>query len=1064
MSRASAKGGAKRRKNKRGGGGGDHRAISSVMLGSSQATGIGVPGATMAANRPLRGSESVGRAASGGYLETSFNFGETRRTPLSPTVDYCVLCRIERKDSSSLESGIEAARKLGLFVAPVGSSVPYQTLWVCLHCQWTLEKLRTYGGLDQSARGQDVPVQGPLSESPEEAGGRRLPRPSETPRSLEVCKEPREISPETDPESQQLQNYWAEVRYLVRCIYRQAGTTLVPNKEWVKELVDRLCKSDPSQLYQRLDQQARDYLLEMKISLLQRLSASSRASRAPSCLQSPLQAYQFISLLLKEYGAFCQAARTISTFLVTLENKHLNVFQVTWELHNKHLFENLVFSEPLLQSNLPAMVSQIRLGTKMQDTCSKDLYSTLLQQYQHLEEELHSVAKEWLECQKRVSVYIKEKVKMKTKLAKDFKHFKQRQFHEKQLTGRRAGAGENLSDAMRHVLSSPDRRYDSSHSHILISSIMDPPTPSNTQVRQLPHQMGSSAPDRLSESHLPRMSLASLGSGSSSPIPIQQHPRLIHTDNVSTPPFCSDDDVASLSAKFADIYPLDNNNTEVVNKRSDARGDPAGLFLSSSILAVPACYSPHYEGQGSKKGGYDPQQEGRAKSADKDSCSEHSSNTSTSSCACTCTYAGQKEGKYCDYCCEFFRHNWPSAAPRGRNYEGMREKLRFRLAKRKEEQSKKTDQLSEQESVVDHRTVEDLLQFINSSDTKPVSSTRAAKRARHKQKKLEEKTRLEAEAKAQEQEHLREEQRQQEQKQQEEMKERLPEEFQQLQKLQAVKKKEKPRKDFPKLDMPRGNFRAATKYVSVSAHIHSGSLEQTEEPKTSSHSPSRHAAHTGSGARGDSKFVLTKEVSGKQQEPFSFLLDTTHHHKEGTGKQKPKQAWKASSEPRRRPAEFSRASEVQPRPQTQTEPKAKVLDLTSMSEQQRKERKVNRNSNKKQLDQVKSGKASSGPTEPTCPTKQVHHSKLVLADTPQPKGKSKKNRKKKGDGDGDDSSLEDVFMPKDIDLDNVEMDETEREVEYFKRFCLDSTKQTRQRLSIDWSNFSLKKPPFLPTE
>lgn len=35
-------------------------------------------------------------------------------------------------------------------------------------------------------------------------------------------------------------------------------------------------------------------------------------------------------------------------------------FQVTWELHNKHLFENLVFSEPLLQSNLPALVSQIR--------------------------------------------------------------------------------------------------------------------------------------------------------------------------------------------------------------------------------------------------------------------------------------------------------------------------------------------------------------------------------------------------------------------------------------------------------------------------------------------------------------------------------------------------------------------------------------------------------------------------------------------------------------------------------------------------------------------------------
>lgn len=31
---------------------------------------------------------------------------------------------------------------------------------------------------------------------------------------------------------------------------------------------------------------------------------------------------------------------------------------------------------------------------------------------------------------------------------------------------------------------------------------------------------------------------------------------------------------------------------------------------------------------------------------------------------------------------------------------------------------------------------------------------------------------------------------------------------------------------------------------------------------------------------------------------------------------------------------------------------------------------------------------------------------------------------------------DDVFLPKDIDLDSVDMDETEREVEYFKRYCL----------------------------
>lgn len=66
----------------------------------------------------------------------------------------------------------------------------------------------------------------------------------------------------------------------------------------------------------------------------------------------------------------------------------------------------------------------------------------------------------------------------------------------------------------------------------------------------------------------------------------------------------------------------------------------------------------------------------------------------------------------------------------------MREKLRLRLTKRKEEQPKKEELLLERDGVEDHRKVEDLLQFINSADNKPATSSKAAKRARHKQKKV----------------------------------------------------------------------------------------------------------------------------------------------------------------------------------------------------------------------------------------------------------------------------------------------------------------------------------------
>lgn len=84
-------------------------------------------------------------------------------------------------------------------------------------------------------------------------------------------------------------------------------------------------------------------------------------------------------------------------------------------------------------------------------------------------------------------------------------------------------------------------------------------------------------------------------------------------------------------------------------------------------------------------------------------------------------------------------YSQPPAAPTSRNYAEMREKLRLRLTKRKEEQPKREEQqpvIERDGGVEDHRRVEDLLQFINSADNKPASSSKAAKRARHKQKKV----------------------------------------------------------------------------------------------------------------------------------------------------------------------------------------------------------------------------------------------------------------------------------------------------------------------------------------
>lgn len=402
----------------------------------------------------------------------------------------------------------------------------------------------------------------------------------------------------------------------------------------------------------------------------------------------------------------------------------------------------------------------------------------------------------------------------------------------------------------------------------------------------------------------------------------------------------------------------------------------------------------------------------------------------------------------------------------------MREKLRLRLTKRKEEQPKKPDQISERESVVDHRKVEDLLQFINSSETKPVSSSRAAKRARHKQRKLEEKARLEAEAKEREHHQLLEEQRRREEEEEERLKQEL-QRLQELQQLQAVKKKKKDRtsKDCQKMEMLTRNCQAMKESIpNTPEEIQNGTLEPSEKVETSTNSLPRHVNHVEqrpvpemvcelsdpTNTR-DSKLLFQKEMNVKQHEPLSFLFDIMHHHKESNSKQKLKQINKPCAEQLKKPTESLKAAEIQPKTRNQIESKVKAAELPLLPEPKKEEKKSNSSNNKKQLNHVKEEKSPAVSESPS-PSEQQQNNKLILAESPQPKGKNKKSKKKKGDKVN--NSIDDVFLPKDIDLDSVEMDETEREVEYFKRFCLDSARQTRQRLSINWSNFSLKKTTF----
>uniref|UniRef100_A0A672PK00 Family with sequence similarity 193 member A n=1 Tax=Sinocyclocheilus grahami TaxID=75366 RepID=A0A672PK00_SINGR len=1240
----------------------------------------------------------------------------------------------------------------------------------------------------------------------------------------------------------------------------------------MKELVDRLCEKDPYQLYQRLEQQAREYVLEIKVRLLKHLSTGSKAPGAAS--QGPPQAHQFISLLLEEYNALCQAARTISSFLLTLENEHLQKFQVTWELHNKHLFENLVFSEPILHNSLPALVAQLRQGTTSRDSYSEDMYHTLLERYHQLDQEMSAVALEWLECEKRIDDYVDEQMSLRTKqwmLKEDAEIFKQKRFFEEQFlpNSKKSLVGDSkFTDTVKQMLSSrlsipdcPNCNYrrrctcdDCSLSHILTCGIMDAPMAEDMHLK-LPLQ-AEPPRDYLSEVHPPSMSSGSSGSGSApgSPITIQQHPRLILTQDGTT---TFDDEVPPLSA----IYPLSGYEDSAVvaslngihtqlsggeesltlkdkssrgssssssssegdeeeresagespgQKKSLSRGkhdcpppsyphtrvqhpcechvcnqgngdgSTSGLnstclptsrlhagghqFFSEKTAAHPALHLyPHIHGHlplhnlshlprpllptlysspplthsktlpptptsshtggkqqvfnptlpehvyqscfntagdwngslpcpslklenlwdthmmknwnpsdkimphptiffshsgsdmlgpplpdvpllsssfdpnvnphpapdgkekknGAKKkclfnyqdafmeasevvmatssatssisstattvqfefsiscayffsffplfldevfhnlgkedhrhptpvaprnsptsltslpplngtshpssphthlpsigtqcfpktvtrtpgfmdvhqgpclssgeqqaapvdvlvsgpnsvcsdpdceghrcegnGGYEHQPYEGEESQDEDSSSEHSSSTSTST--------NQKEGKYCDCCyCEFFGHGGPPAAPTSRNYAEMREKLRLRLTKRKEEQPKKDDLLLERDGVKDHRKVEDLLQFINSADNKPASSSKAAKRARHKQKKLEEKARLEAEAQELEvQQQLLKEQRR---RQQEEEAAALKQELLRLQEMQQLRASKKKKKDnkvkeltksenpslVPITNNPKPLQQTAQSVLEKNMQngktqlLHNLIRLSPKEPRLEPESP------TG-GKNGPLQQPSPKICKERPSESPALQNGTSSHPESSHTKVKPKQpanGSKPNGEATKRPAETSKAPEPPKAgnaaiPQTDAKAKQKASD-ESVTEIKRDERTNGKKPQNGGRDERNSPVIESSALDPP-----QQNAKVPNNESPQPKSKAKKNKKKKADKMN--NSIDDVFLPKDIDLDSVDMDETEREVEYFKRFCLDSARQTRQRLSINWSNFSLKKATF----
>ena len=67
---------------------------------------------------------------------------------------------------------------------------------------------------------------------------------------------------------------------------------------------------DPHKLFQRVDEQGQEYVLEVKKRLLQQLAIGSKTSAQ--------QAKVFLTMLLDEYTNLCSTAKTLAVILAEL--------------------------------------------------------------------------------------------------------------------------------------------------------------------------------------------------------------------------------------------------------------------------------------------------------------------------------------------------------------------------------------------------------------------------------------------------------------------------------------------------------------------------------------------------------------------------------------------------------------------------------------------------------------------------------------------------------------------------------------------------------------------------
>ncbi|CAB4056278.1 unnamed protein product [Lepeophtheirus salmonis] len=223
---------------------------------------------------------------------------------------------------------------------------------------------------------------------------------------------------------------WSELKDGIAAIYSNilsgANSHDKPDLTPLQDKVAQLTWKDPHQLFVRLESGIREFVIDLKLQLIELLQKQAK---------NPSLAQDFIQSLLDGYEKICTAAAYISPALQELEMGHLRIFGLTWELMNKHLYQSIIYTDPLIQNNLPIFISQLR--SLYPDKEHEARYTELVRSYLDFDVEMEKIGAFWKLSEPLIANYNKEQVLLMEKqrmLKEDWEKFKmQRKAIDKQL-------------------------------------------------------------------------------------------------------------------------------------------------------------------------------------------------------------------------------------------------------------------------------------------------------------------------------------------------------------------------------------------------------------------------------------------------------------------------------------------------------------------------------------------------------------------------------------------------------------------------------------------------------